>query len=215
MKNAFTLLALGLLFCSIWACKDEHTPITPQYANYANLKVGNYWIYDIFILKPDGSYIPQNLSDSSYVEKDTLIRGNQYFKLRYRDFENTGDYTASFLRDSLHYLVNSQGKILFSSENFKDTLFSTVLYAPTTDTIAVITARMTDDNAQTTVPAGNFTTKNYRTGYYIYPKWPFGGTTRPLHNRYAKEVGLVEQTLYFYWFDAEYIVKRLKRFGPK
>lgn len=215
MKNATTLCTLFFLALSCWACKDHFSVPSPVYDNYSNLKVGNYWIYDIFTLKADGTLIAQNKRDSVYVAKDTLIGTNTYFKLLYPDFP-ASQYTHQYLRDSLHYIVDHQGKILFSSENFKDVLFSKTLFIgghPPLDTLCFITAQMTDDNYPVNVPAGLFTTKNYKTIYQMSEKWAFNGTYRFLNARYAKDVGIVEETLPFYLGNPDYTVRRLKRYG--
>jgi hypothetical protein len=214
MKNATTSFTLFFLALTCWACKDHFTAPLPVYDNYSNLEVGNYWIYDIFTLKADGTLIPQNKVDSVYIAKDTLIGTNTYFKYLYPDFPSKL-YTHKYLRDSLHYIVDHQGKILFSSENFTDVLFSTIklLGPPPADTLCFITAQMTDENYSMSVPAGLFTTKNYKTTYQMHGKWTLNGTFRPVNVRYAKEVGIVEETLPFFIGDPNYTVRRLKRYG--
>ncbi len=208
------LIFFCLLFTLYTACKKEKTePVI--YPDYGNLQVGNYWIYQRFLLE-NGVYKPQNTIDSNYVEKDTLINGQTFAKLKSIKFEApTGTYQSLFLRDSLHYIVDEKGKILFSSENTVDT-FSTgyfILDFPSMDTVAFTFAKMDEGVFTTDVPAGSFQTKNYRFTYVLYPGWSQGGDTRDVINRYAEDVGLVEETLGAYVGSPIYPVRRLIRYG--
>ena len=217
MKN-LTLALLGVL-ASLWACKKEQAG--PAFDNYFQLETGNYWIYDQYSLDTNGVYTLLGKTDSNYVEKDTLIRGETYFKLMEVNAEGPPNtYIPKYLRDSLHYVVDWQGRILFSSENISDTLDARhfVAYYPPAglaDTTAFIFAQMQPGDETVQVPAGTFTTKNYRETYQMWPKYSQSGALRFLDHRYAKEVGLVEETLYFYINDASkrYFVRRLKAYG--
>lgn len=200
--------------CCILACKKEKDePVV--YPDFGNLKAGNYWIYQRFTLK-DGVYTAQNKIDSNYVEKDTLIGGRTYAKLRTITFQsNSTTYQNTFLRDSLHYLVNERGNIFFSSENFADTIASgyEVIQNPGPDTIAFVITKMADDQVVAEVPAGSFPTKNFKTTYFIFPKYVQNGNTREVNRRYAEGVGLVEETLGAYIASPTYNVRRLIRYG--
>lgn len=88
---------------------------------------------------------------------------------------------------------------------------------PVSDTIAFIFARMTDIDHPVTVPAGTFETNNYQHTYKMWPKFRDGGETRHLNNRYALDVGLVEEYQGFYIADksSDYFVRRLVRYGQQ
>lgn len=210
-KTIFAGVSLALF---LFACKkDNSNPL--QFADYANLEVGNYWIYEQFELDTNGIYTPINRVDSNYVEKDTLINGVTYFKYMDAFTTNGPGYVAWFLRDSLHYLVDWQGNIHFSSENFTDTLGSQHYLAVPGDTLAYVFAQMTDNGLPVTTAAGTFTTKNYRRTFNLWPKFDDNGPVRHLDRRYAEDVGIVEETLYFYVADKskKYFVRRLKSYG--
>ncbi len=47
----------------------------------------------------------------------------------------------------------------------------------------------------------------------MFPAYSQWGAVRTINNRYAENVGLVEQTLPFFSSSPNYVVRRLKRFG--
>lgn len=216
MKKA--IFAGALLALSLYACKDDPPPGNPaDYPDFANLKVGNYWIYQRFVLDTNGVYTAQNIFDSTFVEKDTVINGATYFKYMDDQYGTLPGFEATFLRDSLHYLVNSGGRVLFSSENFVDTFFQHYLTLELShnnlDTLCFLFQKMTDDNVSVTVPAGTFVTKNAQEVYLMEAPYDKGGKVRPMQKRYAEDVGIVEETLPFYISSSWYYVRRLVRSG--
>jgi len=46
-------------------------------ADYYQLKVGNYWIYQSYQIDSNGVATPENLWDSAHIEKDTIIRATR------------------------------------------------------------------------------------------------------------------------------------------
>ena len=220
MKNLLLLFILAMM--AFAACKDYEYDVYPDvvYPDYANLDVGNYWIYQRYHLDSNGVYTPLNVLDSVFVEKDTTIGGFVYHKYMEDQFGTPPGYEAVFLRDSLHYLVNNAGQLLFSSENFSDTLWDytiTILNGshPNGDTICNIFRKMTDDNLGVSTPAGAFSSKNAQLVYLMYPDFDYGGPVRKLERRYAENVGLIEETLPFFLADQSksYTVRRLVRYG--
>lgn len=218
MKNLALMFSVCALF---YSCKkNDETPETPTpvtYDSYSNLKVGNYWVYERFNLDTVGGiYTSLNVFDSSYIEKDTVVNGNTYYKLMAINYPNT-EYIGEYLRDSLSFIVNLTGSIVFASQNFTDT-FYTHYYILNTgssdDTVSYIYSKMADDNFSIEVPAGTFATKNYRTTYMMWPDFAMtGGAVRPINYRCAKDIGLVEQTLIFFAYAPDYTIRRLSRYG--
>lgn len=212
MKNFLILLLFAIAIA--FGCKEANDETYPvSYPDFANLKVGNYWIYERFHLDSNGVYTAQGVFDSTYVEKDTLINGLTYYKYMEDQFLTPPGYDAVFLRDSLHYLVNVDGKILFSSQNFNNALWLAyaTFNAGNSDTICQIYRKMTDDNAVVSTPAGSFVTKNAQEVYSMYPGFDIGGKIRRLEHRYAENVGLIEETFPFFISDQSksYTVRRL------
>lgn len=122
--------------------------------------------------------------------------GNTYYKLNVIGFP-LFTQLRRYIRDSMNYLVDRQGNILFASENFTDTFSSHYNIINSSDTLYFTFTKMEDNNLSITVPAGNFVTKNYKRTYIMCHNWAQAGTVRTINNRYAENVGLVEETLFF------------------
>lgn len=141
------------------------------------------------------------------------MNGQTYYKLMAINYPYSNDYAAGYIRDSLHYIVTMGGEIVFSSQNFADTFSTHYTIVNNNDTVAYVYTKMEDNNVAITVPAGTFITKDWRTTYMMWPNWSTGGAERHRHCRYAQNVGMVEQTLAFYAFPPNYMVRRLKSYG--
>ncbi len=191
--------------------KEENTPTPITYPNYSQLKVGNYWVYQYFRIDTLGHETPQNFYDSCYVQKDTVINGQTYYKM-YRPFwENHNIF--SILRDSLHYIIDYKyGRKLFSSQDFENILKSGYITLSPTDTICYYTVKMTDRNMSVVTPAGTFVTLNGKETYNMYPNYVSGGNPRYKNTRYAENIGIVIETLPFYTSDPTYTERRLVRY---
>jgi len=205
-------ISLGILLTIfLSSCKkDSFTPTT--YPNFSQLKVGNYWIYERFNVDASGNATTVGIYDSCYVEKDTLINNNLYFK----EIRSKGlgvNYSASFIRDSLHYLVNNDGQILFSSQNFTDTFNSYFVTAgAATDTICQVVVKMADKELLVNTPAGSFQTYNFIQIFKMYPNWSDNGNLRTIDTRYSENIGIVSETLPFYLSNSYNTERRLVRY---
>lgn len=73
-----------------------------------------------------------------------MISGNTYFKMVKLSKIYITEYL--FLRDSLHYLINSSGKVLFSSQDFTSIISSDHFTVGPGDTVCLITKKMDDQN---------------------------------------------------------------------
>jgi hypothetical protein len=178
------------------SCKKEKEPvpiITYASSNYTQLKTGNYWVYQVYDIDTLGNETPTADQDSCYIEKDTLINGKIYYEM-HRPGAAVID-PITYLRDSLTYIVNEHGKILFSSTNFNSVFLTNYMVNPPSDTICKITEKMTDINLTVSTPAGNFTTLNYQTTTQIWPSWVMYYSTIAQNTRYAKDIGIVSETM--------------------
>ena len=83
MKNILILsIAIVITGCLSSCKKDEATENTPiTYANFSQLKTGNYWIYERFTVDSAGAAVATGILDSCYIETDTLINNHTYYKL--------------------------------------------------------------------------------------------------------------------------------------
>lgn len=214
MKAHFFLpIIVAMTFFST-SCKKENTPEPDNnnnvtvYPEYSMLDTGNYWIYQRFAIDSMGNETPQSIYDSCYIEKDTLINGLTYYKY-YDPF--IPSMNCKFVRDSLHYMVNSSGEILLSTSDFSNVL--TVRYSSiSSDTICRIERKMTDKNVTVQTSAGTFTTINAKETYYMYPGWDFAGSIRYRNIRYAEGIGKITETLPFYVSNPGYTERRLVRY---
>lgn len=210
MKRFTLILFSSLLTFYFSSCKKDS--ITPKvYPNFAQLKVGNYWVYERFNVDSLGNAIATGILDSCYVEKDTLINDINYFKV-IRPEVLGSSFNDKFVRDSLHYLVNSVGQIIFSSQNFTDTFYSYFVTASLTDTICKVLVKMDDKNLSVSTPAGQFQTSSFKQNYIMYPNWANYGNTRQLDTRYAENIGIISETFPFYASDPNYVQRRLVRY---
>ncbi len=182
------------------APENPATPaVTETNPSYSQLKAGNYWIYEYYMVDPNGAS-PLGQYDSAFVSTDTLIHGHTFFK--FHSFSAlTNHYETSYLRDSLHYLVTSAGRVLFSSEDFSSVFYTDYMISyPDQDTLYKINSQMGDKDLIVQVGAGSFVTSSMQRVYNAYPVFQHPGVPNPryLNARYAKNVGLVSQTETFY-----------------
>ena len=117
----------------------------------------------------------------------------------------------SFLRDSLHYTINSNGEILFSSQNFTDT-FKRYIVIGSTDTAAIVIVKMGDKDLATLTPAGSFRTSSFKSIYYMSDNWDFAGAIRYVDVRYSENMGIVIEEFPFYLGGAIRTERRLLRY---
>lgn len=223
MKKLFICFVSLILMAVFTACKKTKTSAkndcigeTPAvfYPDYAMLKKGNYWIYGLFKVEQNGQITDLKQIDSCYIDKDTLIRNRTFYKVHKRDFVYNKDLVY-FAGDSLHYVINSYGTILFSSEDFSSIFYASAYIEGLQDsinpkdTIYTIKRKMADKDFEIRVPAGTFVTSNMQTSFLYYPNHLAPNTENPRHinSRFAKNVGEVLQTEQFNFY-APYVIER-------
>ena len=208
------------------SCKKEATPINDEHPygddvigiedkvyGYSQLKVGNYWIYQEFDLDSAGTIAtPTNVYDSCYIKKDTIIRGNTYYKIMAPAF--TTYFNNFFIRDSADCIVRNTGEVEFSLSNFSTELYSAAFLNgfPPADTVYTASVWMKDKDKQVTVPAGNFSTINSQITFHMYPPVNTAGTYRYGNRLFAQNVGMVLTTKPFAASLSSYKELRLVRY---
>lgn len=216
-KNlSLVFLVLTSMFI-IFSCKkkkDDLTPITPnptpeKYPDYSNLKTGNYWVYQVYEIDSSGNEISTQGLDSVYIEKDTIINGKVYFKKMDKQFLSY--YTPTFIRDSLHFIVDHFGNISFSSQNLNMQL-SKYYIRSGNDTIAEVIEKMSGNNYSTSTPNGTFITTNAEAIYTMRPPYDMGENPRKRYFKYAQNIGLVVETKHFFISNPNYFERRLLRY---
>jgi hypothetical protein len=182
------LVALSLLSCS----KSNHNN-PPSNEDFMALRVGNYWIYQNYDIDSNGVATPTDDWDSAYISKDTLVNGKTYYKMFRKSVLIAPYQLVEFLRDSSGYMVDLQGKIMMSEDNFTDTLTT-----DTTDAFLYIGyLAMVAKDSVISVPAGDFTTRTAR--FSVVPSNPNDPhPVRYLYDVYAKNIGRIKYHWFFY-----------------
>lgn len=161
------LLIVILSFVVLQACKkDEPDPDpVPQESvlDYFPLTVGNYWIYEVSHCDSTWTECNYSRTDSNYVSKDTMIRGNMYYKIEGRNFLFPEPF---FLRDSLDYLVDHKGNILFSNKDFKTKFSEEYVVVGDNDTLYHWYNKMDETPFHVDVPAGEFTCLDKKLSFF-------------------------------------------------
>lgn len=138
IKNCIVTLCLIFVFLS---CKKD-TEISLPTPNLSSLNannsldtmlplaVGNYWIYQMSKDDSSGTYTLLNNTDSLYIEKDSIINGELYYKFKHSDTHGFMNYflpSASFeqiwMKDSLGYLITYPRAMALDPVHFRDTVF--------------------------------------------------------------------------------------------
>jgi len=208
MRNFYLLLLMTIVLFS--SCEKNDSK--PENGNgYAMLKTGNYWIYNLTKIDSLGVETITENYDSAYISGEIVIRGHKYFKMQHSYWSLTTP--SEWFRDSSDYLVNSVGDIVFSSKNFNDTLhksFNIAIGLNGIDTTYTCYYMMADKDLLTTVPAGNFSTLNYKGTYVVNERYHDYNSPLTSNFYYAKGVGLVcvKNT----YMDGSQILKKLVRY---
>jgi hypothetical protein len=193
MKRLFVLV-LAVLSVLTFSCKKSSNDATPStQADYYQLKVGNYWIYQGFEIDTNGVVTPKNAFDSAHIEKDTIIRGKTYYKLLAKYTDCIGDQYPSYVRDSLGYLVNNHGLRECSIDHFKDTLYIDSVNKQ----LCMGYGQMTGKDSLVTVPAGSFqsiTSRKRVVPTHLNDPHPI----RYSYCVYGKNIGMIKSHAFFY-----------------
>jgi len=135
MHNWYTKKSSNLFFCStiillifFSSCRKDKICLDGQqhYCNpaisYIPLAVGNFWVYDEYLYNFDNyTSIVLSASDTMKVIGTRIIQNNEYFVIENNrpSFHEIKD--TLFWRDSIGYIVDQKGKIIFTSIDFDNT----------------------------------------------------------------------------------------------
>ena len=203
-------LSLILLIAILANCTDQDIERTIKdrsskstaILSYANLEVGNYWIYEEIHMNKEGELV-RKFTDSVFVAEIERYAGNDYFAL-VGHAVGTQYPTRYLLRDSLNYLVDNHGNILLTSEVL-DRVIQTKQRAEYTlkSTMHLLTAL--------TVNSTEYFDVINRIEEIVFTK-PLESEPFFNDNQYANGVGLLRQTRTF-WTSGVKVERRLLRFG--
>jgi hypothetical protein len=207
MRKLFvSILTISLLI----SCRNENETIVSN-DSYYPLTIGNYWIYQSVKIDSIGNETVIPNIDSVIISRDTTIRNKQYFILEGTNSPFNPKWgIIAIYRDSSGYLVNNQGEIRFTENNFTDTLAYEV-ELNNQDTLYSLTYKMEASTNPVTVPAGTFNVLNFKGTVFTPREIPGVDNPRYLNTYYAKKVGKVLQS-YFYLSSPRFIEKRLIRY---
>lgn len=203
-------LSLILLIAILANCTDQDIERTIKdrsskstaILSYANLEVGNYWIYEEIHMNKEGELV-RKFTDSVFVAEIERYAGNDYFALVGHAVGT--QYPARYLlRDSLNYLVDNHGNILLTSEVL-DKVIQTKQMAEYTlkSTMHLLTTL--------TVNSTEYLDVINRIEEIVFTK-PLESEPFFNDNQYANGVGLLRQTRTF-WNSGVKVERRLLRYG--
>lgn len=174
-------------------------PTPNTYSLTMGMKKGNYWIYQLYRIDTAGVETP-GITDSVYVDKDTVINGRIYYKF----VEASVNY---YWRDSSEYILNPDGEIIYTGANFADTFWKKY-----NDPYLLVYKKMADKGLTISVPAGTFATNTMQTTYSYLPGSGsyYAGKNRYWNVRFANGIGIVVQTTLL--GDYYYYERRLLRY---
>ncbi len=192
--NKLVILLIAVLGILTTSCKkDSEEPVITPKADYYQLKVGNYWIYEGFELDSNGVATSTGKFDSAYIEKDTVIRGFTYKKLLENRFLFRMQW-PSYLRDSSGYLVTSNGFIMASDDNFTKILSVDTAHPE----LYTATVQMTGKDSLVTIPAGTIQSITSRQTVVPAPPNIEQFPIRYTYDIYGKGVGRIKSHSFFY-----------------
>ena len=208
MKKYFVLV---IVIAFITSCQKDDYQVEIK-NNYAPLEIGNYWIYENYIVDSIGNETETSIIDSVVITRDTIINSMKYFILEGTNYPFIRErQIIDILRDSLGYLVNSKGRILFSENNFIDTLYKRVELSGVNDTIFTCTYKMENPNYSVTVKAGTFEVLNFKGTLFRYINLQEIENPKYTNTYYADNVGKILET-YLYLNSLTIIERRLLRY---
>jgi|AntAceMinimDraft_9_1070365.scaffolds.fasta_scaffold06022_1 hypothetical protein len=206
-KLIIIVLSFGLMSFLISSCeKSSVNPNDPETTkNYLPMSIGNYWIYQTYLIDTLGIDQPVEMLDSISITRDTIINGNKFFV-----FEGDTYFNHDYLRlqrDSSGYIIDESGKIYFSEDNFIDTLY--YYEHVQNDNIVYMTYNIMQENEVVlTVPSGTYSTLNNLGTVYV----PLADITKTFGSYYANNVGQVLSEGVFVFSNSGRFESRLVRY---
>lgn len=123
MKNILLISSLFIV-SFIFSCQDDDSDSQPienpieTAATFLPLKAGNYWVYQEYRIRPDGTEQMLDRMDSIYVSEKIAIDGLTYYILK-------GTSIGSVINDTIRLgtndAVNTDGQKILSLNNLPDT----------------------------------------------------------------------------------------------
>jgi hypothetical protein len=194
MKRYSILTLVFLIF--LGACQKEdnnQTNTAKETVNeYMPLAVGNYWVYQHSLCDSGEVNCEAVVTDTNKVIKDTMIRGHLYYRIDGWFLQRKSTY---FVRDSLDYLVDSSGTVIFTHTDTSSIFNQEIIKTDDGDTLYRWHYRLASELIGVEVAAGAFDCLDMR-GHFTRLKEEHK-IDHNMHKYYAKDVGVVKQTNFF------------------
>jgi flagellar basal body rod protein FlgG len=192
MKRALLILITGLMV--ITACKKENPDQqeSKETVNtYFPLKVGNYWVYEIFQCDSGEINCTTFKIDTNYVSKDTVIKGETFYKIEgLRLFYNEPRY----YRDSGDFIINHKGEIVFTIKDGNE-IYNEYYATNQVDTSSFWYHQLQDSIYSIEVSAGKFDCLNFQLS--LFRKIDNFKIEHNIDNMFGKNVGPVKESSVF------------------
>ncbi len=198
MKNLFYTLSFLLIILFISACEKDKIcttsdPCAPT-MRYFPMAIGNYWIYEV--AHYDASTEIETITgkkDTIRIIGDTLIGSDLYYTFEKDQFvPSIVRKDTVYLRDSIGYIVNPQGDIIFTASGFSGLVYRRVLLQ-TPGANYYFRYSILDTLSLQTTPAGTFDCLDYSACLFL------NGIKDPrvIHRYHSEDVGLVFENSFF------------------
>lgn len=183
-----SLLIISFLSCKKETANPDEKPIGLTTEHYPT-KAGSYFVYHWYSIDSNKVETPLSDVDTIYILGDTLLNGKTYTIYK-ESFRQSWFKGLAFRRDSAGYIVDQNGKVLYSYVNFNDTFGSETGNAPW-----VFHSKMINGQDKIQVPAGSFSAVERRMYCYndqIIPLTACGDTVIVLGTYYAPALGEIK-----------------------
>ena len=195
-----TITLLMIIFAVFSSCKKKEVEPTICESSVQEFEVpntkGSYWKYQCYRVDTSGVETLYGEPDSVYVYGDTVISNKRYTVIKGTWLTAPSTTILSIRRDSSGFIVNENGKVIYSFNNFTDTLRTGSLqYGPPPESWHWYMKMY--NNISINVPAGTFNTVEARRSFYDPNGGPAnncGDAEFTLGYWYADGIGKVKET---------------------
>ena len=192
-----SLLTVCLLL-TLFACSKEEDENSPaqKLERHFPLTVGNTWIYENFRVDTLGNEKRLKFIDTVTISDEIILNGKTHFVFTGNHYPyHPSKGVLRVVKDSSGYIVDTSGRIIFSSIDFSDSLrlfIDSIGYGGNLHTDVY---RMMKAPSPVSVPAGVFNDVLIYHGLH-YTERPYPGVPNPksFDSFYARGVGLVKNT---------------------
>ncbi len=192
----FSFLALLLALITISCNKDDDQILDDQAAepNFYALKVGNSWKYKFLRLNgATGELVDSQATEEVEITGEEVIEGETVYTMTINTSDplgacgicNSETTTTKKVKDSLGFLVEVGGPIIFSSENDQD-------YVIAQEEWGTVYRVLLPNEVLVTVPAGQFVSKDNQRYVILQDGQRAEGQDNLF---YAEGIGEVRQTI--------------------